>query len=404
MAFNEQVNQFLQAAAAQAKGTAPIAQQLYDDVIQEAGEASLGEKEQFLAQLSGRIIDTMYTDAGWIDKYGDIFFVNSDQFGAYVQIINTEMPEVRENRAWSQIVDGQITIGSNVAYVPVVKEQLAGGTSSWAIPYTLTGTQLNAAFTDAAGLRRFESTIVMTAENAAKYHLARMSAANRNNYIMEKLAKGNTATNINVVNLVAEYNAYTGKSLTAQQFLNNTDGCLRYVNKIFKKYKALLTDMTTLFTLDATSTGKFIPDDRFTFSVIADFASLIESELYSTTYHDNFVKLPGYREVPSWQGLRGASTTLSFADLTTINAGREESIMSESSVAVNKSGVIGLMVDKWAIMHTVVRHRTGVQRDDIKDITLFEHQYTDRYINNLMLNGVVFTVEDAQSTKTVKSK
>ena len=346
----------------------------------------------------------MYTDAGWIDKYGDIFFVNSDQFGAYVQIINTEMPEVRENRAWSQIVDGQITIGSNVAYVPVVKEQLAGGTSSWAIPYTLTGTQLNAAFTDAAGLRRFESTIVMTAENAAKYHLARMSAANRNNYIMEKLAKGNTATNINVVNLVAEYNAYTGKSLTAQQFLNNTDGCLRYVNKIFKKYKALLTDMTTLFTLDATSTGKFIPDDRFTFSVIADFASLIESELYSTTYHDNFVKLPGYREVPSWQGLRGASTTLSFADLTTINAGREESIMSESSVAVNKSGVIGLMVDKWAIMHTVVRHRTGVQRDDIKDITLFEHQYTDRYINNLMLNGVVFTVEDAQSTKTVKSK
>lgn len=394
MAFNEQADQFLKAAVDQAKGKTAIDTQTYDNLIQEAGEATLGEKEQFLAQLSGRIIDTMYTDASWVDKYGDIFFQNSDEFGAIVQIINTEMPEVRENRAWSQIVDGQITIGSNIAYVPVVREQLAGGTSSWAIPYTLTGTQLNAAFTDASGLRRFESYVIMSAENAAKYHLARMTAANRNNYIMEKLAKGNSATNINYVNLVAEYNAYTGKSLTAQQFLNNTDGCLRWVNKICKKYKALLTDMTTLFTLDTNTTGKFIPADRFTFTMISDFASLLESELYSTTWHDNFVTLKGYREIPSWQGLRGASTTLSFNDLTTIDAERESSVIGDSGASINMSGIVGLMVDRWAIMHTVVRHRTGVQRDDIKDITLFEHQYTDRYINNLMLNGLVLTVAD----------
>ena len=392
MAWNEQVDQFLKAAGEQAKGLSPISQQMYDDVIQEAGSATLGQKEDFLGALSGRIIDTMYTDASWIDKYGDIFFQNSDQFGAIVQIINTEMPEVRENRAWDQITSGVTTIGSNVVYLPVVKEQLAGGTSSWAVPYALSGTQMDSAFRNASGLSRFITYVQMSAENAVKYHLARMSAANRNNYIMEKLGKGNTATNINYVNLVSEYNAMTGKSLTKQQFLNNQDGCLRMVNRIFKKYKALLTDMTTLFTLDSTTTGKFIPDDRFTFSVIGDFNALLESELYSTTYHDEFVKAKGFREVPSWQGLRGASTTLSLDDLTTINAGREDSVIGEAGVEVNQSGVIGLMCDKWAIMHTVVRHRMGVQRDDIKDITLYEHQFTDRYINNLMLNGVVFTV------------
>lgn len=392
MAWNEQVDQFLKAAGEQAKGLSPISQQMYDGVIQEAGEATLGQKEDFLGALSGRIIDTMYTDASWIDKYGDIFFQNSDQFGAIVQIINTEMPEIRENRAWDQITSGVTTIGSNVVYLPVVKEQLAGGTSSWAVPYALSGTQMDSAFRNASGLSRFITYVQMSAENAVKYHLARMSAANRNNYIMEKLAKGNTATNINYVSLVAEYNAMTGRTLTKQQFLNNQDGCLRMVNRIFKKYKALLTDMTTLFTLDSTTTGKFIPDDRFTFSVIGDFNALLESELYSTTYHDDFVKAKGFREVPSWQGLRGASTTLSFDDLTTINAGREDSVIGEAKVEVNQTGVIGLMCDKWAIMHTVVRHRMGVQRDDIKDITLYEHQFTDRYINNLMLNGVVFTV------------
>lgn len=392
MAWNEQVDKFLKAAGEQAKGLSPISQQMYDGVIQEAGDATLGQKEDFLGALSGRIIDTMYTDASWIDKYGDIFFQNSDQFGAIVQIINTEMPEIRENRAWDQITSGVTTIGSNVVYLPVVKEQLAGGTSSWAVPYALSGTQMDSAFRNASGLSRFITYVQMSAENAVKYHLARMSAANRNNYIMEKLAKGNTATNINYVSLVAEYNAMTGKTLTKQQFLNNQDGCLRMVNRIFKKYKALLTDMTTLFTLDSTTTGKFIPDDRFTFSVIGDFNALLESELYSTTYHDDFVKAKGFREVPSWQGLRGASTTLSFDDLTTINAGREDSVIGEAKVEVNQTGVIGLMCDKWAIMHTVVRHRMGVQRDDIKDITLYEHQFTDRYINNLMLNGVVFTV------------
>lgn len=392
MAWNEQVDQFLKAAGEQAKGKTPIAQEVFDGVIQEAGTATLSQKEQFLNSLSGRIIDTMYTDAAWTDKYGDIFFQNSEQFGAIVQIINTEMPEVRQNRAWDQITTGQTTIGSNVVYLPVVKEQLVGGTSSWAVPYAVSGTQMDSAFRNASGLSRFIGYVQLSAENAIKYHLTRMSAANRNNYMMEKLAKGNTATNVNVVSLVAEYNAMTGKSITSQQFLNNQDGCLRMVNRIFKKYKALLTDMTTLFTLDSTTTGKFIPDDRFTFSVIADFNALLESELYSTTYHDDFVKAKGFREVPSWQGLRGASTTLTFNDLTTINSAREDSVIDSSGVDINQSGIIGLMCDKWAVMHTVVRHRTGVQRDDIKDITLYEHQFTDRYVNNLMLNGIVFTI------------
>lgn len=398
MAWNEQADAFVKAAGEQAKGKEPISQELFDGVIQEAGNATLGEKEQLLGALSGRIIDTMYTDSSWTDKYGDIFFQNSEQFGAIVQIINTEMPEVRQNRAWDQITSGETTIGSNVVYLPVVKEQLVGGTSSWAVPYAISGIQMDSAFRNASGLSRFIGYVQLSAENAIKYHLARMTAANRNNYIVEKLKKGNTATNVNYVSLVAEYNAMTGASLTAQQFLNNQDGCLRMVNRIFKKYKALLTDMTTLFTLDSTTTGKFIPDDRFTFSLIGDFNALLESELYSTTYHDDFVKAKGFREVPSWQGLRRANTTLTFDDLTTINAGRVDSVLytggtaEDPEVEINQSGILGLMCDKWAIMHTVVRHRTGVQRDDIKDITLYEHQFTDRYVNNLMLNGLVFTI------------
>jgi len=392
---NEQANAFLNAVADQAKGKTVISQQMYDGVIQEAGSWDWSEKEQFLNTLSGKYIDTMYTDTSWTDKYNDVFFQNSEQFGAVVQIINTEMPEVRANRAWDVIQSGTTTIGSNTVYLPVVKEQLVGGTSSWAIPFALTGTQMNSAFASASGLKRFESYVQLSAENANKYHIARMSASNRNNYIAEKIHAGNSEGHINVVNLVQEYcNMSSSGGMSVKQFLSNFNGCLRSVPKTFKKYKALLTDMTTLFTMDSNTTGKFIPEDRFVFQVISDFVGLMETTLYSSTYHEDFVRMKGYREIPAWQGLRTSSSTLSFSDLTTINVGRHNSVIAEDGVEVNRSNIVGFMVDKWAIMHTIVRHRTGVQRDDIKDITLFEHQFTDRYINNLMLNGVVFVLDD----------
>lgn len=410
MSMNKQINTFLTAAAEQATGKVQEAELDYDGVIHDAGDWTWGEKEQFLGALSAQWADTIYTDSEWTDKYGDLFYKDADEFGAIVQIINVELPEIRQNTAWDTITSGTTAIGSNIVYLPVVKEQLTGGTSSWALPYALTGTQMNAAFKDAAGLRRFETYVKLASENSAKYHLSRMSAANRNNFIMQKLeASGDTdqAGKIHVVNLVREYNSMFNASLTAAQFLANSNGCLRQVNRIFKKYRSLITDMTTLFTMDTQTTGKFIPRDRLAFLVLSDFVGLLESELYSTTFHDEFVKMDGYREVPFWQAIKSSRGDVAFGTLSSLMGSKsEESLYIGNKTEqgaddpitagfdIDDSGIVALMCDRWAIMNTVVRHRMGVQRDDIKDITLFEHQYTDRYINNLMLNGIVFVVKD----------
>lgn len=408
MSMNQQINTFLTRAAEQATGKAGIDQLDYDGVIHDAGDWTWGEKEQFLGALSAQWADTIYTDGEWNDKYGDLFYKNSDEFGAIVQIINVELPEIRKNTAWDTITSGETAIGSNIVYLPVVKEQLTGGTSSWALPYALTGTQMNAAFKDAAGLRRFESYVKLASENSAKYHLSRMSAANRNNFIMSKIQAASTpqqAGKLHVVNLLKEYNTMFNASLTVAQFMTNTNGCLRQVNRIFKKYRALITDMTTLFTMDPQTTGKFVPRDRLAFIVLSDFVGLLESELYSTTFHDEFVKMDGYIEVPFWQALKSNNATAGFDQLSAMQGAKESEDLNignklngvddpvVAGFSIDTNGVVALMCDRWAIMNTVVRHRMGVQRDDIKDITLFEHQYTDRYINNLMLNGIVFVIQ-----------
>jgi hypothetical protein len=165
--------------------------------------------------------------------------------------------------------------------------------------------------------------------------------------------------------------------------------------------------MTTLFTMDTQTTGKFVPRDRLAFIVLSDFVGLLESELYSTTFHDEFVKMDGYREIPFWQAITSSRGDASFGTLSSMMGSKtEESLYignkteqgADSPITagfdIDDTGIVALMCDRWAIMNTVVRHRMGVQRDDIKDITLFEHQYTDRYINNLMLNGIVFVIKD----------
>lgn len=345
------------------------------------------EKEQWAGKLSSKYVDTKYVDREYADKRNDVFYEDSAKFGAITQIITMEMPDIIANRSWTQVTSGVTQIGQNTVYLPIVDEQLYGGTDSWAVSIAYTGTQLNSAFESQSGLLQFDNYVKLIAQNAITYHKATMNGLNRNNYIAGKLNAGNTLGKINYVNMVAEYQRDHGNSaMTVAEYLSSVNA-LRYAPKTFKKYKSLLMDMTTLFTTKADSKGKFIPADRFVFQILSDFEGRMLSEVYSDTYHNEFVKLPFYRDVNSWQALVGADSadfgTLSSIDITDSN-GHE----------VTKSGIIGFMVDKWAIMHTLVQNRVGYQRDDIKDISMYDYQFTSRYINNLTLNGVVFVLED----------
>lgn len=346
------------------------------------------QKEQWFSELSARYIKTYYTDTNYNDKSNDVFFEDSASFGAITQIINIEMPDIIENRSWINVQSGTTTIGSNTIYLPIVREKLFASSDSWGVPITFTGTQLNEAFNSEQQLLEFESYVRLVTQNAIKYHRAIMNGVNRNNYIAEKIHVGNSAGKINVVNLIEEYQRDHGNSsMTVAQFFSNPDA-MRYSIKTFKKYKALLQDMTTLFTTDTNSKGKFVSPDRFVFQVLSDFEGRIDSEVYSTTYHNDFVQLPLYRTVNAWQGLTGDTVSADFETMSTID------VVTADGSTVKQSGIIGLMVDKWAIMHTMVQNRVGRQRDDIKDITLYDYQFTDRYVNNLTLPGVIFTVQN----------
>lgn len=356
-----------------------------------------GLREQWVKTLTGMYIKDMYTDRAYKDKRNDVFYEDSARFGAISRIISMEMPDLIENRSWINVTSGETYIGSNLVYLPIVKQQLFGATDSWGVSVAYSGNQLDAAFESVSGLLEFDSYVKLMAQNAIEIHKATMNSMNRNNYIGEKLHAGNTSGKINVINLVEEYQKDHGnQSMTKVQFLSSADA-MRYSVKTFKKYMDLLHDMNTLFTMDATSKGKFVPDDRLVFQVLGEFEGRMDAEVYSTTYHEQFVKLPLYRSVNAWQALSGI-TSLTFDDLSAID------ITTSDGNDVTANGIVALMVDKWAIMHTMVQNRVGYQRDDIKNISMYDYQFTDRYMNNLMLPGIVFRIADYTAPETKKLK
>lgn len=390
---NNQAYTTLRSVYAQKTGISDLATVNLQSIIDAGKEWSAIDKEQFLNSLSAAYMETIYLDSEFRDRYNDVFFEDSRRFGAITRAISIEIPEVIQNRAWDAIVSGTTTIGSNVIYLPIVNETLFATTASWSVPIAYTGTQLDQAFDSVDGLIEFESYLRLVTQNSVKAHRAYMNGLNRNNFIGEKIAlQATQPTKKHVVNLVQEYCDYTGaESMTASSFLQSP-AALRYATKTLKKYKSLMMDNTVLFTSDANSRGKFVNEDRFVFQILSDFEGLLESELYSGTFHSEFVKMPFYRDVPSWQALTDGDSIADFETLSSIN------VTTASGEDVSKSGIVGFMCDKWAIMHTNVKNRVGVQRDDIKDITLNDFQFTDKYMNNLALNGVVFTVEDVTAT------
>ena len=391
MANNNAILTTLTAATNMMLGATAIENMSLQNIVDTGASWDFEQKDQWAKALTGLIIKDIYPMTTYENRSNDVFYEDAAMFGAAMRVIDIEMPDVIENRAWEVFTSGTSTIGSNKVYLPIVNQKLYGNSVSWAIPLAFTGTQLNEAFRSETDLLSFYNYLRLVAENSIRYHQHIMQSMNRNNYLAEKIAIPNSKGKINTVNLVEEYAKHTGATtLTAADFLKDANA-LRYSIKTLKKYRDLMLEMSTLFTTDANSKGKFVAYDRLVFQVLSDFEGLINSEVRSNTYHDEFVEMPLHRTVVAWQGLTGDSASADFETLSSIE------VTTANGATASKSGIVGLMCDKWAIMHTIVNHRVGVQRDDIKDVTLNDYQFTDRYINNLSLNGVVFTVEDYEA-------
>lgn len=341
-------------------------------------------RSQFTGKLLGVIAKNWYTDTSYRSTYKDVFFEDSSRFGAITQAISVEVPEVKENSAWKGFVSGTSTVGQYTIYLPLCDTRYFVKSESFSLPITITGEQWDTAFKDKESLSDFVSYIFMCVDNALVQHMEDLNGANRNHFIAEKInAQNNGVGGIHVVDLVSAYVNDRGitTSFSVKDFLASADA-LRFAIEQIGLYVGYMQKQTALFNTEGKV--RFTPKDRLVVQLLDFFVKRLDTVARSETFHNDLVALPFYDSVPAWQNMN----SLTFNNLSAID------IKLSNTVTINQNGIVGLIADKWAIVHTVKSQRVATQHFDIEDLTLYEYQYRDQYMNNLTMNAVVFELAD----------
>lgn len=155
------------------------------------GGALVNKKEQFTKALISMWAKNVYTDEEFAED-ADPYYVDSRQWGAIVQVISAEAPEVKESSAWREFVSGTSTVGTYTVYLPIIDTRYYGKSNSWELPIAISYQQYSDAFRDADGFNTFRSYVFTMVRNALTQHRKDMNNANRNNFMAEKYLFANT--------------------------------------------------------------------------------------------------------------------------------------------------------------------------------------------------------------------
>lgn len=396
MLNNNQINTVLNTLYSEFTGEAiatPIPTKDFIDTGKDAN-ALLANKEQFTKSLINRLAKNMFTDTEYRGGFDDIFFEDSEKYGAIVQCISIEMPDVQESHVWTNFVSGETTVGTYKVFLPIINAQIYGKSVSWELPVAISDDQWNTALKSEEEFNTLVNYVFLAMNNKISQHFETLNMTNRNNFIAEKIHYQNTAVSnkgLQVVNILKLYHDNVDSTVTTvNDFLKKPD-CLRYASKILGLYMDYLRKPTTLFNTEGKV--KFISDDRFVCQILSDFKSSMDSVALSNTFNEKFVELPYHRAVPYWQTPNAANgSELTFNSVSSIN------VALDDSTTIKKSGIIAFMCDKWAIIHTIINHRIAAKYFEPEGLTQYYYQNNDRYINNLSLNACVFTLENVTSS------
>ena len=384
---------YKQAVGEKAVATQDLADFVENGVAYDTLIADNAWKDNFTKALLQQAVKNFYLDTDYSDEYSDPFYEDSRRFGAIVQLISAEAPEVQASHAWQQFVSGTTKVGQYDVYLPIIDAKCAGKSSSWELPITITNEQWDPAFKNEGELTQFVSFIMLAVKNAITQHLEDAQRLNVANFIGEKLAYAASvgAEGIHKIDLRALYEAETGdKTITTAAAFQANDKCMRFAAEKIDEYAGYMGRQSALFNTEQKT--KFVPRNRLVCEVLQRFESRMKSVSYADAYNLEFVKLPEHKTVPFWQGFGEPDSTSGAVDVDEVSAIK---IKTASGTTVSQTGIVALLADKWAVMHTILDQRVAHEHFDFENIDTYMYQFRDQRINNLQQNAIVFTVEDA---------
>jgi len=328
--------------------------------------------EAFIDTLVQRIGKTMISYRPYKSKLG-LMAVSDMTMGAIMQKIKVKMPTAVED-VTTQLIDGQ-SIDQYIISKPKATQKLFVKRTPYTFYITIQKKWLREAFTSEVAMGSFISAIYGEVENAlelSQENLARLCMANF-------MASISDSTN-RVVNLVTDFNAATGSSITTATALTN-EAFLRYalgrMNNISKKMQT----MSVLYN-DGTET-RHTPAADQRFVSLVDFQTALETQVQWAAFHEQYVEKQNGIEVPYWQSAQ------SPMNINLVIEGDDP----EKEESTTLSNIVAFIHDRDAL--GTYRKEVEVATTPLNARGLYTNQFwhmNDLYFNDVSENGVIFTL------------
>lgn len=355
--------------------------------------AAFGDNfDNLFKKLVNRIGKVIFEDRPYTSKAPDIL-KDSWEYGSALEKVRCELPESTDSAEWTLAsLNNGDSIDPFVINKPDLTVKLFNNKSTFTVPLTFGRKQVKESFTSAEDINRLFSMIENRIIMAQTMNVDAMAQRCVNNLIANKIHD-----NKNIVNLLALYKTETGdNTLTAAHALTNGE-FLRFAAETIALYKNYIATASTLYNDEGYVT--FTPEDRQKFVVLTKFAKAMDFYSYADTYHDNFVVMDGYTEIPYWQG---SGTDNSFTSHSTINLTAVD--MSGDNFTANQTGIVGVLFDEQAALICCEDYETEAIYNPRGKYTNYFYSYDVSYMNDTAENCVVFIIADVTGNETTSGK
>ena len=399
LSFN-QISSVLSSIVTQAKGSNELVPVNTSDFISVAQAALKTGYDPLATAISQVLSKTIFSVRPYTRKFKGLN-VSNQRYGNHVRKLTATDKGFEEDDRFN-LKDG-MSIDQYKVNKPKVLQTNFYGASVYQKSMTIYKDQLDCAFSSPD---EFASFITMIMQNAsdmieqAHEETARAALINLAHgiYYMEKGTQQATSAKAKgdkrAVNLLKLYNEETGKTLKVADVYKseNFEGFIKFVFATINTIADLMTERSDLFCSQLTNYDivRHTPKNRMKFYLYSNLVNKINSEVYSSVFNPDFLKLVDFETVNYWQNPLFPTSVKGTVNILTIGG----SVLTPTSDN-SFDNLLGVLFDEEAAGYTTINEWAQPTPFNAKGgyYNQFWH-FTDRYWNDFTENAVVFYMKD----------
>lgn len=394
-----QLSSILTSITNQATGVANISPVNTQSFIAVAQTALKTGYDPLATAISQVLSKTIFSVRPYTRKFRGLN-VSKQRYGNHVRkLLTIDKPFEDDDRL--KLVEGK-SIDQYEVNKPKVLQTNFYGANVYQKSVTIYKDQLDCAFSSPDEFASFISMIMQNASDMIEQAHEETARATINNlacgiYTMETktnipLAKANGGRR--AVNLLELYNQTNGGMLTVADVFKaaNFESFVKFTFSTINTIADLMTDRNTLFCSQLTDNPviRHTPKNRMKFYLYTDFVNKINSEVYSSVFNPDFLKLVDFERVNYWQSVLDPSSIKNKPVVIT-----HDGEIYNTTQSIEFSNLVGVLFDEEAAGYTTVNEWSQPSPFNAKGgyYNQFWH-FTDRYWNDFTENAVIFYLEN----------